>query len=240
MHAVHQLYQERLARSTRPFLARGGRVDRCPQCRLAKPFCTCGERPSVASNAAFRLLMYDDEVLKPSNSGRLVADIVPDTFAFIWSRTQPDARLLALLADPLWQPCVVFPASYASPGRTVWHSLPPLGTDKRPLFILIDGSWREACKIFRKSPYLDSLPMLSFSPDSASRYQVRTAAKTEQLATAEVAARVLEMAGEPHNAAILDAWFDLFAYRYQLAVHQINRGHEDALARLRQALAEAG
>ena len=29
---------------------------------------------------------------------------------------------------------------------------------------MLDGSWREAKKMFRKSPYLDKLPLVSFNP----------------------------------------------------------------------------
>jgi DTW domain-containing protein YfiP len=57
--------------------------------------------------------MFDTEPMKPSNTGRLIADILPDTAAFQWSRTEPPQALLDLVASPDYQPMVVFPASYA-------------------------------------------------------------------------------------------------------------------------------
>lgn len=236
-HAVHLLFEQRLARSTRPFLARGGRVVRCTQCRLALAQCTCSLRPSpLPSQAGFVLLMHDDEVLKPSNSGRLIADLIGDTHAFIWSRTSVEPGLLQLLDDPRWYPLVVFPGHYACPPRPCLEALPPLAAGQRPLFILLDGSWREACKMFRKSPYLDRFAVLSITPEQSSRYQVRTASHDHQLATAEVAAQLLALAGEEDNARILDCWFDLFTYRYQLAVHQQRQGDSSAEARLQLLL----
>jgi len=116
-HAVQQLFEMRLARSTKAFTARGGRVQRCDQCRIDRQFCICTLRPSAPSNAAFLLLYYDDEVLKPSNSGRLIADLFSDTFAYIWQRTEAEPALLALLKDPIWRPIVVFPQEYATPER---------------------------------------------------------------------------------------------------------------------------
>lgn len=78
------------------------------------------------------------EPLKPSNTGWLIADVVADTFAFGWARTETDPALLTLLSDPRWQPCLVFPGEYAAPGRVVNTVQPPdtLGADKgkRPLF----------------------------------------------------------------------------------------------------------
>jgi DTW domain-containing protein YfiP len=188
--------------------------------------------PNVRSETSFALLMYDDEVLKPSNTARLIADLVPDTHAFLWQRTYVEPGFIALLEQPKWQPFIVFPEQYAAPERKVYHSLPILPDDKEPLFIMLDGSWREACKMFRKSPYLDRYPLLSFSPEDHSGYQIRKAAHSNQLATAEVAASVLAAAGEAHQAQVLQLWFELFSYRYQQAVHQINKGREDALARL--------
>ena len=41
--------------------------------------------------------MHKSEPMRPSNTGWLVADVVEDTHAFAWSRTQPDPRLLANL-----------------------------------------------------------------------------------------------------------------------------------------------
>ncbi|GAA5213242.1 tRNA-uridine aminocarboxypropyltransferase [Corallincola platygyrae] len=237
-HAIHKLHDYRKSLSRRPFMARGGSVERCDYCRLATDFCTCEHLPETQSNAAFVLLMYDDEVLKPSNTARLIADLVPETYAFLWRRTEVDPELIALLQQPQWQPFIVFPGSYAAPERPVHSELPKIDDGKRPLFILLDGSWREACKMFRKSPYLDGYPLLSFKAEQGSDYQIRKAVHKDQLATAEVAARVLQVAGESHNSQLLQLWFEFFSYRYQQAVHQINQGREDALERLQAFLAK--
>jgi DTW domain-containing protein YfiP len=90
MHAVHRLHLYRKSISTTTYKARGQRVVRCQLCQLAKHFCICEITPSkenIETTAGFLLLMYDTEVLKPSNTGKLIADIIPDTFAFLWSRT---------------------------------------------------------------------------------------------------------------------------------------------------------
>ena len=215
IHAIHKLYQQRLSRCTRPFLARGGRITRCSNCMLLPHLCICNLKKTVSTDSAFLLLMYDDEILKPSNTGRLIADLIPDTYAFIWSRTQPDPQLLQLLEDPKWLPIVIFPEEYTTADRVVRTYRKP-ENNKRPLFILLDGSWTEAKKMFRKSPYLNGFPVLSFSPQSISRYLVRKAVKDNQLATAEVAGRVLEFIGETKNAEVMELLFDTFKENYML------------------------
>lgn len=214
-HALHRLYQQRRSQCTRPFLARGGRIERCINCMLLPYLCICSMKRTVPTNSAFLLLMYDDEILKPSNTGRLIADLIPDTFAFIWSRTQPDSQLLALLEEPRWQPMVIFPSEYADPQRILVQTS-TLEEGKRPLFILLDASWAQAKKMFRKSPYLDTFPVLSFSPESISRYLVRKAVKSNQLATAEVAGRALEFIREIENAEVMDLLFETFKENYML------------------------
>ncbi len=254
MHAVHQLHQYRKSISTTTYKARGQRVDRCQRCQLAKQFCTCDIAPKhefIDTDAAFLLLMYDTEVLKPSNTGKLIADVIPDTFAFLWSRTKENLALLQVINDEQWFPMVVFPQEYAAQEREVFTNKVTCPPEKRPLFIMLDGSWREAKKMFRKSPYLDQFPLVSFDAKTHvekntaqlnmnrsdilsplgddSRYTVRKTELAHQFSTAEVAARVLDMHGEYENAHLLDLWFDVFNFQYQKSVCQRNKGNEYAI-----------
>lgn len=223
-HAVAQLRQDRLARATKPFVARGGGGLRCVRCRLALAQCVCAYTPRTDTRAGVCLLMGDIEAIKPSNTGWLIADLVPDTFAFEWSRTEVDAELLALLADPQWQPVLVFPGEFAAPERVVSQWPPPScpteaapAKPPRPLFILLDGTWSEARKMFRKSPYLDALPVLSLNPERSSQYRLRRSNRGDHFCTAEVAAMCLELAREVQAAALLWAYFDVFSAHYLAA-----------------------
>ena len=219
-HAVSLLRTARLARSAKPFLARGGSTrEKCEGCRLAVTHCSCTARTSVPTRAGVCLLMADIEALKPTNTGWLVADVVPDTFAFEWARTEVDPALLALLADPQWQPVVVFPGEYAAPERVVQEV--PMPADKRPLFILLDATWNEARKMFRKSPYLDRLPVLSLRPEHVSRYLLRRSQRGDHFCTSEVAALCLDLAGEARAAQALGAWLDVFTHHYVQSRNQL-------------------
>lgn len=243
MNAVHNLYEYRKGISTKPFNARGWRVNRCSRCLIAQQYCICQHRKTSDADVGFALLMTDTEILKPSNTGRLIADVIPNSYAFLWKRTEPNRDFLALLADPQWQPIVVFPKEYAQPEQVVYDNVLPVKAisssrtqTKKPLFILLDGSWREARRIFRKSPYLQQLPMLSFAASNPndeqvqSRYHLREASKNSHLATAEVAAKALRIIEHTNTAKHLDLWLDVFVYHYQQGVCQKNKGNEYALA----------
>ena len=220
-HAVSRLRSARLARSVKPFLARGGsKGERCPGCRLLPSHCLCALRPEVPTRSGMCLLMADTEPLKPSNTGWLIADVVQGTFAFGWARTEVDPALLALLADPQWQPVVVFPGEFVAPERVV-HTVAEHGLAKRPLFILLDATWPEARKMFRKSPYLNALPVLSLQPDHVSQYLLRRSRRADHFCTSEVASLCLELAGEAQAAHTLQAWLALYTHHYLQAKHQL-------------------
>ena len=236
-HAVSRLRTARLARSSKPFLARGGpRGERCAGCRLILSHCLCALRQSVPARAGVCLIMADIEPLKPSNTGWLIADVVSSTFAFGWARTEVDPALLALLADPQWQPYLVFPGEFVASERVVTEVLPIEAQEgekgKRPLFVLLDATWPEARKMFRKSPYLDHLPVLSLQSEQLSNYRLRRSKRHIQgqshFCTSEVAALCLALAGETHAAQTLEAYLDVFTNHYLNAKQQLPVDMEDA------------
>jgi len=150
--------------------------------------------------------------------------VVADTFAFGWARTETDPALLALLNDPQWQPYVVFPGQYAAPERVVLTVPSPdqasSGTAKRPLFILFDATWAEARKMFRRSPYLDRLPVLSLQPEQITQYKLRNSGRDDHFCTSEVAAMCMNLAGEHAAEQTLDAYLVVFTHHYLSAKNQ--------------------
>ncbi len=170
--------------------------------------------------------MFDIEPLKPSNTGWLIADVVPDTFAFGWSRTEVDPALLVLLADPQWQPFVVFPGEFVAAERVVADV--PATTGLRPLFVVLDATWPEARKMFRKSPYLDHLPVLSLQSQQLSNYKLRRSQRDAHFCTVEVAALCMALSGDTLMAQTLEAYLDVFTHHYLQARQQLPVDMADA------------
>ncbi|MCK8127923.1 DTW domain-containing protein [Pseudoalteromonas sp. S1610] len=213
-NSVLALRAQQISESRREFNARGGKMDRCEQCLIAKHYCICEGAEYASCSAAVCLLMYHNESFKPSNTGRLIAEIVPDNHAFRWDRTSPDPALLALLNNDKYQPFVIFPAEDVETDRVVTQVETHAG--KQPLFIFLDGTWREAKKMIRKSPYLDNLPVLSITSEKLSDYRLRVAPHAHQLGTAEVAIMVLALAGEVDASTKLEQHFIKFRDAYLL------------------------
>jgi DTW domain-containing protein YfiP len=132
---------------------------------------------------------------------------------------------LALLLDPQWQPYLVFPEAFGPGGRVVTEvqacNSKNNSNNKRPLFVLLDATWPEARKMFRKSPYLDKLPVLNLQSEQLSNYKLRRSQQDSHYCTSEVAALCLALGGEALAAQTLDAYLDVFTSHYLLAKQQL-------------------
>ena len=92
--------------------------------------------------------------------------------------------------------------------------------------------------MFRKSPYLDTLPVLSLQPEQLSRYRLRRSTRDDHLCTSEVAALCLSLANEPRAAETLEAYLDVFTHHYLNAKQSVLPDFEDAAHQRLRALAE--
>lgn len=212
----------RLTHPRREFKARGSFVLRCDGCRMPKDYCICQYRTEVASNAVFWVLMHTEEVNKPTNTARLIGDTLPETRVFPWFRMQPPEELLALLADPTYQPFIIFPDDQPDYLHRVVEFEPARQgqESRRPAFILLDGTWRQARRMFRKSPWLDHLPVLPLRTSQKTDYRLRKPASEQHLCTAEVGIELLKLAGDTHAAGVLQQYFTVFNQGYGAARHQ--------------------
>ena len=211
-----RLRAQRVMESTREFLARGKSVVRCEHCQLAVFACICPWRPELKARCEFVLLMHRDEVFKPTNTGRLIADLLPQqTHAFCWSRTEPVQELVDLLGDPQRRCVIVFPADANEAGSKPRALMTEFPDDGRiTTFILLDGTWKQSGRMFHLSRWLDAIPCVVLPEALVRGYAVRKSHQEHYLSTAEAAGLCLEMAGEVRAANALQDYFQLFNLHY--------------------------
>ncbi|WP_250656366.1 tRNA-uridine aminocarboxypropyltransferase [Alkalimarinus coralli] len=194
----------------------------CQNCRLPDIACICQYTPKITAGVEFCLLTHETEYRKPTNTGRLIADCLESTKLYTWSRTEIAAGLKQELANPDVQHWLVFPAGDAGQQHRVKPFEIPSsgfghGKEKRPVFILLDATWQQAAKMFRKSPYLNALPILSLNPKRISHYHLRRASDPHHLCTVEVAVELLNLVGDKRSAQQLDDYFHVFSQHYLAA-----------------------
>lgn len=200
----------------RPFLARGSKVVRCEQCQMPQRACICDYQVSVRAKARFWLLTHAKEFYKPTNTGRLIVDTIQHSEVFSWKRTEPDLQFVSQLNDPSFDPYIVFPEGESYQHRMVEFEEKP---GREPVFIILDGTWRQARRMFRQSEYLQDIPIIQPVTQRKTRYQLRKPNEDHHLCTAEVAAVMLEQMGDAASAEVLDAYFDIFNAHYHAARH---------------------
>lgn len=214
------LRQQRLLESSREFKARGKSVARCERCQLASFACLCPWRKELHSQCEFVVLMHRNEIFKPTNSGRLIADLLPrNTHVHIWSRTQPEAELLALLSDPARECLIVFPAdapdTQVGTSQRVRNVVSELAPSTKILtFILLDGTWKQSGRMFHLSRWMETVPCLALPETVLRGYAVRKSHQLHYLSTLEAAGLCLLMAGETIQSEVVFDYFALFNLHY--------------------------
>ncbi len=212
-HQVDLLRQHCTSISTRPFLARGAKLTRCQFCLMSQAACFCHTRKPLTLEIDLVLLYHRDEIHKPTNSGRLIADLFPtQTHAFLWSRKDPDPRLLTLLEDKSRQVLLLFPDKNMKNPVYDLTLERNSGLNKKITLILLDATWKQASKMFHLSQWLRQLPCISINMAKQKAFLVRHAKHDMQFATAEVSALALNALGyedQAHQLMQYNATFNL-------------------------------
>lgn len=219
MNSYQQLRQICLANATREFNARGKSVVRCQNCQLAIKACICQWRHQRNISCEFVLLMHREELFKPTNSGRLIADLFPEqTHAFCWHRTEPDEKLLAMLNDPHRINLIVFPddttRDVTADPVVIDEKFAQNSQHKTVTFILLDGTWKQSGRMFHLSRWLDNVTCLSLPDKHVKSYAMRKSHLKNYVSTAEAAAICLELLGESFSADVLRDYFEIFNLHY--------------------------
>ena len=180
----------------------------CPVCHLRRDACLCRRRPAIVSAARFQLLVHPRELRRPTNTGHLVSAAVISADHHVWSRRTPPPRLLAALAAAPQRTCLVFPQQEAAAAEVCEWPV------RRRQFVILDGTWQEARKMLRQSPYLRQLPQLPLPAGLSSDYHLRRHQPRGHLATAEVAVALLRLLGERRQAADLEGYYRAFLQHF--------------------------
>ncbi|TRN20738.1 DTW domain-containing protein [Vibrio furnissii] len=175
--------------------------------------CVCQQVPQLTSALQLSLLMHDNERSRDTNTGRWLTAALPDCQAFSWSRVEPNAALKARIADPSHYSVLVYPGE---PSLHVEDALAQArALHRKPHFILLDGTWQEAKKMERKSPWLKDLPRVALSPQQLSQYRLRRNQSDGHLCTLEVGCELLRALDEAPQADALAAFFAQFIAIFQ-------------------------
>lgn len=188
------------------------KYDSCHNCGLPSITCICKNVKKLKTYGEFIILSTLREVKKPSNTARIFKLLNKDkTHIVIWERTKEPKELVQMLNDPKYEPYIVFPAytEELKKRQTEFKKK----SNKIPLFILIDGTWKEARRILRKSSYLHKVSILELNVNGETEYTLRRG--IESLCTIEACIELLKSNEEYINANYTKEIFHLFMKAYK-------------------------
>ncbi|WP_297423651.1 tRNA-uridine aminocarboxypropyltransferase [Clostridium sp.] len=180
----------------------------CSKCGLPLINCICNIVPQIETKAKIIILSTEKEFSRPSNTARLLKLLNPkSTEIILWERTRISEKLIEYINNEDYEKYLLFPIDNSdSPERRFEHK----SSEKSPVFIILDGTWKEANKILRKSDYLKKLPRISLNPIHKSEYTLRRGASEGELCTIEAVIEILKLNYEIQNAQLIKGVFDLF------------------------------
>ncbi len=149
----------------------------------------------------FILLTHARELSKKTNTGRLVKQVLGDDAKIIvWQRTEPDDHLVNLLTSK--KAALVFPCKEprVSSTRLMQYEY----------FVILDGTWQEARKMFNRSEYLKQAELVSLNDPKPSEFRLRRNQIEGGLSTAECVIELLRQYQTKEKLPLLEAQFKQF------------------------------
>jgi Uncharacterized conserved protein len=188
----------------------------CNKCGLPEMNCICNSVPKIKTNAKIWILSTEREFTRPSNTARLLKLVNPEsTELILWERTKVPEKLIEYINSEEYEIYILFPTDE---NELLERKIQDKKSSKIPAFIILDGTWKEASKILRKSDYLRKLPKISLNPIHKSEYTLRRGASEGELCTIEAAIEVLKLNCELENAQEIKSAFDLFLKSFKAGI----------------------
>ena len=154
----------------------------CPRCVLQLEVCVCSNIPRVESATEFVLIRHVTELSLTSNTGRFAALALPNSRLLPYGGGEPfDASTLE------------------EPGTALLYCSGPAA---RPLsfvprrLIVLDGSFRQARRMYKRVPELRALPELTLPAPRVTPTRLRKPTQPDGMSTIEaIAAALCELEG---------------------------------------------
>ncbi|MFW2490625.1 tRNA-uridine aminocarboxypropyltransferase [Clostridium chromiireducens] len=180
----------------------------CNKCGLPKINCVCNIVPKVKTKAKIWILSTEKEFYRPSNTARILKLVNSEsTEIILWERTMSPIELIKNIEDELYDVYLVFPEEDENIQNKNFECRI---SNKIPAFIILDGTWKEAKKILRKSDYIKDIPKITLKPNYKSEYTLRRGIEDGNLCTIEAAIEVLKLTNDLENAENIKEAFHLF------------------------------
>lgn len=185
----------------------------CDKCGLPIITCICNEITKVTSEAKFIILSSEKEVFRNTNTASLLKLInFKSTEIVIWRRGEKPNEILKYIDNNIFDTYLIFPSVNEEMEK---RKISYTKTNNIPIFIIVDGTWKEAWKIIKKSEYLHNIPLLPLETNKISKFTLRKGQEEGHLCTIETAIELLKINKEENISNKIEKDFILFLDSYK-------------------------
>ena len=161
----------------------------CNICGLWEEFCVCHLLPQLDSRLRLLLIQHSSELLRQSNTGRLVEKMVSPSEIVSWG-----AENTPFPDDRLQRPGVNCLVLYPRSNSRVLEPGDLRGDDgAETCLVLLDATWAQAKSMSRRIPGLEKLPFVSLPQEETTAWKLRRSPSKGYCCTLEAAYRALSI-----------------------------------------------
>ena len=153
----------------------------CSKCGKAKKACICRWIQSLASNVELVILQHPSEQNKPLGTARILQLSLENSQIIIGENFSGNEQLNQLLKESDTSHYLLFPNDCSKALSEITLS----NQAKKLRIILIDGTWRNAYKMWQLSTNLHCLPSIRLPDDIKGKYTIRKAPTENSVSTVE-------------------------------------------------------
>lgn len=166
----------------------GKGLNRCQTCQVPKNLCYCSRVVKVDNKTPVTIIMHQRERFLTSNTAVVATRSLNDSEILLRGmRDQSASEELHLRAGHV--PLVLYPHESALAIGS--QELKDYLAGRPAQLIVPDGSWRQAKRVAKREPALQSIQAVKLSDTSPSLYRLRRQVKPDRLCTFEAIARAL-------------------------------------------------
>jgi len=151
----------------------------------------CAALVKVPTRTRVVILQHPRESDVPINTARIAERALPNSELHVGVEFAESAGVRKAISDPAAPAILLYPA----PGARDLAQEPPPGP---VTLVVIDGTWWQAQKLFKKNPFLAALPCYSLEPAVPSRYRIRKEPAAHCVSTIEAITLALGVLERTH------------------------------------------
>ncbi|WP_404364130.1 tRNA-uridine aminocarboxypropyltransferase [Marinobacter sp.] len=148
----------------------------CHQCGVHRNICVCDVCQPISGAPVIWALQHPSEVARAKGTLRIARACLPSLQVRVGETPEDFAEPAARAASAGMG--LLFPTEGSQP-------LESSVLDPMMEWLVVDGTWRKASRIFHTNPWLQKLPRYHFEQPPESKYCIRRASRSDSLSTAE-------------------------------------------------------